>query len=143
MNLTSGGILVVGVLTVESTRADGSERPVLGTTDTVQFWITSTRSWKIRTLAIDHDLIAWDLGDLGSARDDPVEFAQQHIDKHYADVLRSVSILQLTAPHDADSSAQVLQAQALAGALQCLAAGDDEIWIWSPDGGDYGPRASE
>lgn len=143
MGSTGAGILVVGVLTVESTRADGSERAVEGTPDTVQFWMTSSRRWKFRTLAIDHDLLAWDLGDLGSARDHPIEFAQQHIEQHYGDILRSIAVVNLPEPHDAQIAAGALRAQHLAGALQRLEVGDEHMWLWSPDGCDYWMRESE
>jgi hypothetical protein len=135
-----GGVLVVGVLTVESTRADGSERAAEGTTDSVQFWITPTHWWKFRTLAVDHDLLAWDLGDLRAGPDDRVGFAQQHIEKHYGDILASIAIVSLPAPHDAKSAEDALRGQHLAGELQRLEVAEQETWLWRPDGDDYWTR---
>ena len=67
--------LIVGVLTIESSGALEVERPAETVSDSVQFWIAPTRRWKIRTYAIDRDVHAWDLADLGTARDEPIDFA--------------------------------------------------------------------
>ena len=50
------GTLIIGVLTVESSYAQNSERPSRGVPDTVQFWIDPGGAWRIRTYAIDHDI---------------------------------------------------------------------------------------
>jgi hypothetical protein len=140
VNQSDEPTLVVGQLSIESSRTDEDERPASGTADTVQFWITSTRRWKIRTFAVDHDVLAYDLGDLGTARHRPVEFAVEHIAKHYEEILRSTKIIELRDPRVRDESARALSAHGLGGLLQRCQAGDAEIWLWSPDGEQYGTK---
>ena len=40
--------LVVGLLTIESSTRDNIERPAADVSDTVQFWITPTYSFRVR-----------------------------------------------------------------------------------------------
>jgi hypothetical protein len=143
MKSSSPPTLVVGQLTIESSRADESERPASIVGDTVQFWITPARRWKTRTFAADHDLLCYDLGDLGTARDRPVEFAVEHIAKHYGDILRSTTVVRLTDVDEPEGAGHVLAAHGLRGALQRCDAGDAGIWIWSPDGADYRTKQSD
>jgi hypothetical protein len=129
--------LVIGSLTIASSRADELERPASGTPDTVQFWITPSRRWKVRTFAVDHEVLAWDLGDLGSARDRPTEFALQHITTNYADVLASSQVVEISDPRDITVATRALAEHGLDGVLQRCEAADAEIWLWSPDGATY------
>jgi hypothetical protein len=49
-------VLVVVLLTVESSYLRNTERPVDGVSDTVQFCFTHDRDWRIKTYAMDHDI---------------------------------------------------------------------------------------
>src|SRR5262245_21305082 len=64
-NALTKGTLIIGILTIESSYAQNTERPSRGVPDTLQFWIAPDRAWRIRTYATDHDIHPYSLGDLG------------------------------------------------------------------------------
>ena len=135
--------LIVGVLTIESSGALEVERPAETVSDTVQFWIAPARRWKIRTYAIDRDVHAWDLADLGTARDEPIDFAIDHIKKHYGDILSRVVNVDFLHPKDRVSTAAALAATGLGGSLQVAEFDGTAIAFWTPDGTVYLTRSGE
>jgi len=135
--------LVVGVLTIQSSCAQELERPAEEVPDTVQFWLGPKRRWKIRTYAVDHDVHVWDLADLGTARDAPVQFAVDHIGKHYGDILTRCVIIKL--PNTSDSAAiqTALSEHGLTGDLQEAEWDGNRFAFWTPDGAEYVTQTAE
>jgi hypothetical protein len=131
------GTLVIGILTIESSYARNTERPSRGAPDTVQFWLGPGGAWRIRTYATDHDLHPHSLGDLGKMKDRPLEFAREHIQKNYGDVLASTVVLELADVSDTPTVRRVLAQHKLKGRLEIARSG---FAFWNPDGGHYRTR---
>lgn len=135
--------LVVGVLTIESSCAQEIERPAEGVPDTVQFWIGPTRRRKIRTYAVDRDVHVWDLADLGTARDTPVQFAVDHFGKHYGDILARHVVIELPNTSDTRAVQDALSEHGLTGGLQEAEWDGNRFAFWTPDGAEYITQTGE
>jgi hypothetical protein len=132
-----GARLVIGVLTIESSCLEELERPVSSVPDTVQFWITGERWWKVRTYAIDHDVHTWNLGDVTADGDAPETFALEHIARHYGDILTRTLVLVLSEPDDEAAVRGELARHELPGGLQRAEFNEDRWAFWTPDGAEY------
>lgn len=128
------GTLVIGILTIESSYARNTEQPAGEVPDTLQFWIGPHGGWRIRTYATDHDIHPHSLGDFGKVKDQPVDFACKHIQKHYGDVLSTTVVLEFPDTGDTASVRQVLGQDELAGSLTIAGIG---FAFWNPDNGHY------
>src|SRR5262249_26047664 len=113
------------------------ERIAVGVSDTVQFWITPTRHWKVRTYAVNCDVHAWDLGDLGAMRESPVQFALDHISKHYGDILKSSTVLNFGEGPEETNVQRVLSENGLVGGLQEVEWDGKLFSFWAPNGALY------
>jgi len=134
-NAPTKGTLIIGILTIESSYAQNTERPSRGVPDTLQFWIGPDRAWRIRTYATDHDIHPHSLGNLGKMKDRPTEFARDHIKKHYGDVLASAVVLEFPDITDTNAVRKVLTDQKLKGSLEV--AKKIGFAFWNPDDGHY------
>jgi hypothetical protein len=127
-------ILILALLTTESSYQAEIERPAAGVVDTVQFWVGPAVPSRIRTYAIDHDIHVYSLG----ARPDGSLFeaseAQAHIRKHYSDILGTLYVLKFKDPGNADEVSRVFAANGLAGTLEIAPAG---FAFYNPDRGTY------
>lgn len=131
---TNSGTLVLGVLSIESSYIQDTERPAQGVPDTVQFWIGPDRAWRIRTYAIDHDIHPHSVGNLWQLKDRPIEFASDHIKKIYGDVLTSLVVLEVADVNDSDAVGKLLKSNQLQGSLEIAKSG---FAFWNPDDGVY------
>lgn len=127
-------VLVVVLLTVESSYLRNTERPVVGTPDTVQFYFTPNRDWHIKTYAIDHDIHVHVVREPGQERKFSVADAQSDSRKHYGDVISRVVVLEFADPTDEGATSRVLADHNLAGNLEI---GDSGVAFYNPDGGRY------
>jgi hypothetical protein len=127
-------ILILAVLTVESSYSQATERPVTQVTDTVQFWFAPDSQWRIKTFAIDHDIHLHNLGDPRSGKRLDVKFAVSNIKKSYGDVVSSIVVLRFRAPHDAAEVQRILRAHKLPGTLEVAQNG---FAFYNLDGGRY------
>lgn len=134
-NAPTRGTLIIGILTIESSYAQNTERPSRGVPDTLQFWIGPDSAWRIRTYATDHDIHPHSLGDLGKLKDRPTEFARDHIKKHYGDVLASMVVLEFPDINDTDAVRKGLTELKLKGSLEV--AKKSGFAFWNPDDGHY------
>ena len=133
-NVPTKGALIVGILTIESSYAQNTERPARGVPDTLQFWIGRDCAWRIRTYASDHDIHPHSLGDLGKVKGGPTEFALDHIKKHYGEVLASTVVLEFPDTTDSNAVHRVLTQHKLKGSLEVAKLG---FAFWNPDDGHY------
>jgi hypothetical protein len=140
---TESVTLVAGVLTIESSPAQELERPAGAVPDTVQFWLGPKGSWKIRTYAVDHDVHTWHLKNLPWSRD-LVQFAVDHIFKHYGDILSRCVTIELPNPGDPKAVQSGLSEHGLTtGGLQEAEWKGDRWAFWTPDGAQYITRTGE
>lgn len=128
------GILVLGILTVESSYARNTERPSRGVPDTVQFWIAPGGAWRIRTYAIDHDIHPHSLGGASHVKKISTSFARAQIQKHYGDVLAATHVLEFADTGAASAVREVLSKNRLKGSLEVAGLG---FAFWNPDGAKY------
>jgi hypothetical protein len=138
MAASESAVLVLALLTVESSYSREIEQPTTGVPDTVQFWLASDTQWRIKTLAIDHDIHVYQLGDAGSAHAITPERAEVNIRRSYGDVIHSIKVIHFAQPHDAEASARTLRESGLSGALEMAAAG---FAFYNPDGGRYSSQS--
>ena len=131
--MPSAFVLVVVLLTVESSYLRNTERPVAGTSDTVQFYFTANRDWRIKTYAMDHDIHVHVIRETGHERVFSVADAESNSRKHYGDVLSRVVILEF-AEADTVATDRVLAAHSLSGHLEV---GSSGVAFYNPDGGRY------
>jgi len=127
-------VLVLALLTIQSSYKSDTERPAVAVADTAQFWFGDQTSWRIRTYAIDHDIHIYSLG----ARSDGTLFtpneAEAHIRKHYGEVLAKYYIIRFKNPADPHEASVVLRAHGLNGKLEVAPAG---FAFYNPDGAKY------
>ncbi len=121
-------ILVVALLSTESSYKSEIERPATSLEDTIQFAIAA-EPWRIRTYAIDHDIHIYAIG----ARLE-VRSAEAHIDKHYGDILKKRYTLKFKNPKDSKEVARVLMDAGLKGTLVVAPAG---FAFYNPDRQQY------
>jgi hypothetical protein len=55
-------VLILALLTTESSYKSEIERPAATVPDTAQFWFGASNPWRICTFAIDHDIHIYSLG---------------------------------------------------------------------------------
>ena len=123
-------ILVVALLTTESSYQSEIERLSTSVEDTIQFSFSASGRWRIRTYAIDHDIHVHSI-DNGTIDD---HFAEAHIDKHYGEILEKRYTLKFKNPNDIEDVSRVLQAAGLRGTLEVAPAG---FAFYNPDSQKY------
>jgi hypothetical protein len=132
--MPSAFVLVVVILSVESSYLRNTERPVAGTSDTVQFYFTAHRDWRIKTYAMDHDIHVHVIREPGKERVFSVADAESNSTKHYGDVIRRVVVLEFADPSDVVATDRVLMAHNLFGHLEI---GSSGVAFYNPAGGRY------
>lgn len=121
-------ILVIALLTTESSYKSEVERPATAVVDTIQFSI-GAEPWRIRTFAIDHDIHVYSIGEKFE-----VQVAEAHIDKHYSEILKKRYTLKFSNPKDPVEVTRVLVAAGLLGTLEVAPAG---FAFYNPDRQKY------
>jgi len=127
-------ILVLALLTTESSYKSEIERPATNVPDTVQVWFGAQDPWRIRTYAIDHDIHIYSLG----ASENGVAFtptvAEAHIEKHYSKVIKHRYVIRFKNPNDSAEVTRVLEQNGLHGTLEVAPAG---FAFYNPDVAKY------
>src|SRR5262249_6828611 len=115
--MTPAFTLVFALLTVQGSYTTNTEAPAEGVPDTIQFWLTPTNQWRIRTYAMDHDIHVYTLGSAAETKIS-TDFALEHIKKHYTNVTASVIVLTFSDPKDKKDVQRVLEDHHLKGILE-------------------------
>jgi hypothetical protein len=121
-------ILVIALLSTESSYKSEIERPATAVEDTIQFSI-GAKPWRIRTYAIDHDIHIYSIGGTLNASG-----AVAHIDRNYLDILKRRYTLKFKDPKDPVEVARVLASVDLRGTLEVAPAG---FAFYNPDRQKY------
>lgn len=127
-------ILVVALLTVQSSYLRDVEEPVGGVPDTVQFWYSPDSDWRIKTFAIDHDIHVHEIREKGSEKKYSVEQAKANTERNYGDVLDRLVVIEIADPTDSDAVTRLLRSHGLSGSLEL---GKSGVAFYNPDGGRY------
>ena len=127
------GTLLLAILSVRSSYAREIEEPVQGNqpADTVQWWISPTGNWRIRTYAVDHDIHTHSIADSSELS----ALARANLLDHYGDVIQHQYeiVLSDTSDHAATSSA--FRAAGLEPTGVEIA--PDRFVFWKPDDATY------
>ena len=127
-------ILVIAILTTESSYKSEIEHTATIVADTIQYWFGAESPRRIRTYAIDHDIHIYSLGD----REDGSPFipseAEEHINKHYSDIIKNLYVIKFKDPNNATEVAQILESYNLSGLLEVAPAG---FAFYNPDRAKY------
>jgi hypothetical protein len=132
--MTAPFVLVIALLSVESSYSGDLERPSQGTPDTVQFWFTPDRDWRIKTFAIDHDIHVHVIREAEAARQFGPEDAAANTQKHYGDVISRTITLEFKDPSNSDEVQRTLTANELSGTLEI---GKSGVAFYNPDRARY------
>jgi hypothetical protein len=126
------GTLLVGILAISSSYLRDVEQSTEdGVPDTVQWWISKTGCWRIRTYGLDHDIHTHSVGELTESLHD---FAIANTKKHYEDVLSRLVRFEIADTSDAaDIRAQFSEAEMTPHFD--IAAG--RFMFWKPDDQRY------
>jgi len=127
-------ILVVFILTVESSYQQNVERPHGAVADTVQFWFSPNDDWRVKTFAIDHDIHVHRIRAADAERKFGPEEAKVSTRKSYADVIEAVAVLEFTDPNDRAEVDRTLRSHSLGGSLEI---GKTGVAFYNPDGGHH------
>ena len=136
--MTAAFVLVLAILTMESSYSQGIERPAAKVPNTIQFWLAPSGQWRIRTYAIDHDIHLYTLGPRADGSPFMSDEAVAHTRKHYADITSSVIVLALHDPNDKEEVRRVLAEHKLTGTLEI---GKNGVEFYNPDNGEYRSRS--
>ncbi|RYD37658.1 MAG: hypothetical protein EOP87_03105 [Verrucomicrobiaceae bacterium] len=126
--------LILAVLNIESSYLDNLERSATTVPDTVQFFFTAEKQWRIRTYAIDHDLHIHQV-ESGSDEEpfDPGT-ACDIISESYDDVISDFLMLEFPDPTDTAAVTEILRESQLTGTLVPTPEG---CYFYSPDATAY------
>jgi hypothetical protein len=127
------GTLVLTVLAVRSSYLQELEKPLGSDTeapDTVQWWIASTGSWRIKTYAIDHDIHTFSVGGASNL----TELALANAQKHYGDVIQSNHVIELRDCRDPAEVSAAFRAEGLEPRIEIA---EGPFAFWKPDDGRY------
>jgi hypothetical protein len=127
-------VLILALLTTESSYKSEIERPAATVPDTAQFWFGASNPWRICTFAIDHDIHIYSLGASAQSSSMRPSEAEAHIRKHYADILANVYVLKFKDPSNDAEVLEVLAKHKLPGSLEVTPAG---FAFYNPDRAKY------
>ena len=133
------GTLVLAILAVRSSYAEQIEMPLgdgAEAPDTLQWWISPTGSWRIRTYAMDHDIHTHQVD--GNS-DDLVVLATEGNRKHFGDVLAAEHVVQFADCNDPSEAQAKLQAVGLEPRLEIVAG---RFAFWKPDDLRYSTKST-
>jgi len=123
-------ILIFALLTTESSYKADVERPMAAVGDTIQFSFGAQGTWRVRTFAMDHDIHVYSIGTQNDNHSFSASEAEEHINKHYGDVLRKIYVIRFKSPASDAENARVLQENGLSGKLEVTPAG---FAFYNPD----------
>lgn len=134
MNTENKRILILAILSIQSSYLQETEAPAGNVPDTVQFWLLPRSAWRIKTFATDHDIHIHDIPSLSRPAEECVEFFVQNIEKSYGDVIAAMHVLHFDDYTDTAAVQATLKANGLKPHLEIAPAG---FAFYNPDNGRY------
>jgi hypothetical protein len=127
------GHLILAILSIQGSFSENFERPLEGPEDipdTLQWWLSEDRSWRIRTFAADHDIHVYSI----ESTDNMIHVATQNNLKNYRDIIAfQYNILNIDTSKDAS-----FQQLFLASGLPFRVVNKSpDFLFWRPDDGAY------
>jgi hypothetical protein len=123
-------VLVIFFLSVQSSYSSDVEmHATTGAFDTVQFYSSNGKTWRIKTYASDQDVHIWSLD---PSITDIVALARTNTEKHYGDVLSEEHIIETE--EGIEGLRSELAARGLSTHLELPKSG---AVFWAPEGSHY------
>lgn len=129
--------LIVGILNVRSSYRRGVEEAVIEEADmpdTIQWCLTGSQAWRLRSFAADRDLHAVLYGGYGRADE---QMFMDNIRENYGPMLRSLHTVELP-DFEPSTAHRVLRRAGLAPHLEIAPSG---FAFWNPGGESYQTQA--
>ncbi|MBL9200433.1 MAG: hypothetical protein JNL39_07995 [Opitutaceae bacterium] len=130
------GTLIIFRLTVESSYAQGIERPASKRFDTVQWWIGPNGAWRIKTYAIDSDIHPYRLETKAPA-EELQQLALTNTQKTYGDVVGKKHIVKIPPDASLETVRRLLRDEGLRDSAEWVTPG---YLLWLPDDSRYTTR---
>jgi hypothetical protein len=127
------GTLVVQILNTRGSFMQNRSEPADELADTVQFWVTDSTAWRIRTWAIDHDIHVYQLGH-AQIPGEPVEWLRLDSQKHFEDEIAAEHVLRFENARDETEVQEAFRAIGLDPRLEVT---DIGFCFWKPDDAKY------
>jgi hypothetical protein len=127
-------ILIIALLTIQSSYLEEMEKPAGDIPDTVQFWLLPESAWRIKTFAVDHDIHVHNIAKLPKFSENCIDFFVSNIEKSYGDVIAAMHIIHFENYTDTDSVQSRLKENGLNPNLEVAPAG---FAFYNPDSGHY------
>jgi hypothetical protein len=119
--------LVIAKLAISASYVKESECPATENNfDTVQWWLTNERSWRIATYSADNDIRIFSVGKILTP-----EAASLNTRKHYADIVSAEYIVEILNPFDTQSIETAMNK--LGGASTFEFSKKMGVGFWNPD----------
>jgi hypothetical protein len=134
IDVTAPCILVVALLTVQSSYLRNVEQPRDTVPDTIQFWFSPESDWRIKSFAIDHDIHVHKIRTRGAERTFGVEQAAASTEKNYGNVLDRLLVIEIANPADSEAVTALLRSHGLGSSLETDTSG---VSFYNPDGRRY------
>ena len=127
------GTLVLQILNIRSSFLQDRSEPAADLPDTIQFWVTDTTAWRIRTYSLDHDIHVYQLG-RPQIPGEPVEWLREDSRKHFAKRIAVEHTFSFDNVRDEEEVRRVFEAVGLAPTLEVA---DIGFCFWKPDEEEY------
>lgn len=134
MSTENSRILIVALLTIQSSYINNTQEPAGDVPDTVQFWVEPEGASRIRTFATDHDIHIYSFPHPTDAGEAVIDAYLQNIQQHYSDLIASTHAVYFEDYTNEDDVIAQLAATELNGGLQVTESG---IAFYNPDRGAY------
>lgn len=125
------GTLLVAILSVRSSYLRNVEGPVTANDapDTVQWWLGSGGTWRIKTFALDHDIHTH-----AASHSLTVDQARDNTRRQYGDVIQQLAQVPIT---NVDDEVATVGALEKAGLAPIFEVASDHFMFWKPDRARY------
>lgn len=131
------GTLLVAILTVQSSYLENIEEPLTQETavpDTLQWWISSSSTWRIRTFGLDHDIHTYAVDGLTGEERNVIDTVSRNDLTHYGDVIASQHVISLIDWVDEEAVRKVFRQEGLKPRIEIAT---DRFVFWKPDDARY------
>lgn len=128
--------LIIFILTIQSSYVDEVEEPAEDVPDTLQWWISDSSVWRIKTFAKDHDIHIYQVS---SDTTGAVELALETVKDSYDDVIASTHILEFQDFSDKKIVSEVFQREGLKPTIDTTPFG---CTFWTPDSIEYRTKSN-